>query len=149
MSDSPNESAIVRAVADAAAQRITRRVVAALQDMQDLMSGEDSGLANTWDEICVQVQYEESHSWQAYDQTVKALVSGCVAELPKHERDALWLQTDEGNDWDDTKPEQRAVAPIYPSDIVKYVTSEYVYKAAGRWSNDRIRAFIDRSSLSD
>ena len=149
MSESFNESAIVRAVAQEAAQRITRKVIADLQDMQDLMSGEDSGLENTWDEICVQVQYQESHSWNAYDQTVKALVAAHLADLPKHEREALWLQTDEGSDWEDEQPEGRANYPVYDGDIVKYLTHEYVYKEAGNWSNPRIRAFIDGSSLSD
>lgn len=92
MSERLSESAIVRAVAQEAARRITRKVIADLQDMKDTMSGDDSGLKTTWDEICVQVQDRESWFWDAYDHTVRSTVGVYVAELPKHERDALWLQ---------------------------------------------------------
>ena len=105
MSEGLNESAIVRAVAEEAARRLTRKVVVDLQRMTDKMSGDDSELKTIWEEICAQVQYEESFFWEAYDDTVRAIVGGYTAKLPKHEREAIWLQTDAGSDWDCEEPD--------------------------------------------
>jgi hypothetical protein len=71
-----SEASIVREVANQASRRIARKVTAVLQRMKDTLSGDDSGLETTWDEICVQVQYEESVLWDIYDTTVRDLVLG-------------------------------------------------------------------------
>jgi hypothetical protein len=72
MTDRLSESGIVSAVAEEASQRITRKVIAALQGMKDtLLSGDDSELETPWDEICVQVQDEESFFWDTYDEIVR------------------------------------------------------------------------------
>jgi hypothetical protein len=146
MSAALSESAIVRAVADQTAKRIVRKAIAALQQMEDTMSGDDSGLKTTWDEICVQVQDEQSFHWDAYDATARSILSGYIAELPKHERDALWLQTDAGNDWECEEPDDRDAYPVDDDHIVDYLANEYLYDEAGRWTNARIRAFFDRSA---
>lgn len=149
MKNALSESAIVRSVAQGAAQRITRKVIASLQHMGEKLSGEGSEVISIWDEICVQVQYERSLSWKAYDQSCCALIAGYIAELPKYEREALWLQTDAGNGWECELPEERATYPVSDGEIVEYLAQEYLYTEAGRWSNSRIRAYIDRSSMRD
>ena len=149
MSGGLSESSIVRAVAEASARRITRRVIRELRQMTDTMSGDDSELKTTWDEICAQVQDQESFHWDAYDATVRLIVQGHVATLSKHERDAIWLQTDAGSDWDCEEPSDREADPVQDDDIVDWVTREYVYAEAGNWSNGRIRAYIERSSRRD
>lgn len=132
-----------------AIQRMTRRAVADLQRMKHTLSGDDSELKTTWDEICAQVQYGHSFAWEAYDQTVRAVVEGLVLDLPQHEKEAVWLQTDAGFDWDCEEPANRCSNPVTVDDIVDYVTSEHVYAKAGKWSNARVRAFIERSSMRD
>ena len=149
MSEELSESAIVRTVARVAAERITRKVITDLRRMKHTLSGDDSELKTTWDEICAQVQYEESFHWSGYDETVRTLLSSHIAELPKHEQEAIWLQTDAGSDWDCDEPKDRESHPVFDSDIVDYLVREYIYERAGQWSNARIRAFIDRSSMSD
>ncbi|MDR3525591.1 MAG: hypothetical protein P4L66_15985 [Acetobacteraceae bacterium] len=149
MTEKLSETVIVRAVAEHAAQRITRKIVRALQQCKETTSGDGTGLETVWDEICVQVQYEESFAWGAYDDTVRSLLAAYVAELPKHEREALWLQTDQGSDWDCEEPEERDDYPVFNDDIVNYLAHEYVYAKAGRWSNRRIEAFLDQSSMRD
>jgi hypothetical protein len=144
MKDGLNESSIVHAVAKEAATRITRKVVAELRRMTVTMSGDDSELKTTWDEICAQVQYEESFYWDAYDQTVRAIVGAHIARLPKHEREALWLLTDAGSDWEWKEPEDREADPVRDDDIIDWVTREYVYAEAGTFSNARIRAYVER-----
>jgi hypothetical protein len=55
-----------------------------LRELVDgLQSGVDSGLTNTWEEICVQVQGEQSVLWDAYDVTVRQIVSMEVTALPE------------------------------------------------------------------
>jgi hypothetical protein len=66
MGDALSKTGIVRAVAQKAAQRIAHKVIAELQLMTDKLSGDDSELETTWDEICVQVQGEESIFWECY-----------------------------------------------------------------------------------
>ena len=144
-----SESAIVGVFARVSAERITRKAIAGLQRINDTMSGGDSELKTIWDEICVQVQYGESFFWEAYEKTVKALVEAYVVDLPRQEKDAIWLQTDAGRDWSCQSSEDRESYPVFEGDIVVYLTQEYLYSAAGRWSNARIRAYIERTGIGD
>ncbi|HNU31948.1 MAG TPA: hypothetical protein PKN00_22345 [Sedimentisphaerales bacterium] len=144
MSEALSESAIVHALAQDAARRITRKVIADLQRMKHTLSGDDSELKTTWDEICVQIQSEQSFCWDVYDETVRAVVSGHVAKLAAYEREAIWLQSDAGGDWDCREPQEREAYPVCDGDVVDYLIREYIYAEAGRWSNARIRAYIER-----
>jgi hypothetical protein len=144
-----SESAIVKTVAEQAIRRITRKVIADLQRMKHTLSGDDSELKTTWDEICVQVQYEQSFAWDAYNETVKASVGGYVSSLPAYEREAIWLQTGPDIDWDCEETETRDVNPANDDDIVEYITNEHIYSEAQRWSNARIRTYIERASMRD
>lgn len=149
MSKTLSEVSIIYTVAKLSASRIARKAIHDLQQMTVTMSGDDSGLKNTWDEICVQIQQEESFFWDAYDQTVYSIVDGHISELLEHEREAIWLQTETGIDWSCDEPEARNGYPVVDDDIVQYVTKEYVYPEADRWSNARIRQYIERSERSD
>ena len=117
--------------------------------MNDTLSGDDSELDTTWDEICVQVQDEESVFWDVYDEIVRDMVRAHVAELPKFEREAIWLQTDAGIDWACDEPEDRNSYPVTDDDIVNYLVPKYVYSQAADWSNARIEAYLVRSSQRD
>jgi hypothetical protein len=140
MSSTLSESLIVMNLAEQVCQRITRKVIRDLQVLDNgLQVGDDSGLTNAWEEICVQVQY-----WEDYDLTVSQTISLEVAELLPHEREAVWLQTPEGEDWDSNGEESRAEYPVAVDDIVEYLKKEYVYTAAANWSNKRIRKYVDR-----
>ncbi len=132
-----------------ASRRITRKVIAHLQRMSHLLSGDDTELETTWDEICVQVQYEESYFWDVYDETVRSIVRWCLESLAPHELDALWLQTDPGIEWSYDDEESREPNPVFEDDIVAHLTRHHVYKAAEDWSNDRIRAYIERARIRD
>ena len=139
-----SESDIVRAIASEACRRCTRKIIADLQSMSDdLQSDEGSGLANTWDELCVQFQDEQSFYWEAYDRTIWALVGDYIKKLKPHEREAIWLQTPEAFDWKCEDEDARAAWPVCDSDIVKYLLNSWVYEAAGNWTNARIRAYLN------
>lgn len=149
MSGVLSESNIVRALAEETAQRITRRARSELQKMNHTLSGDDSVLKTTWDEICVQVQDERSIYWDAYDRTVRYLLEFYVDELAKHEQEALWLQTEEAWDRNCEESEERAEYPVSNDEIVDYIIREYVYEEAEQWSNARIRTFIYQGGMRD
>jgi hypothetical protein len=149
MGDKLSESAIVNAVSHEAAQRLARKVIADLQAMRGTLSGDDSGLKTTWDEICVQVQYQESILWDDYDEVVRNMIGGYIAELAKYEREAIWMQTDAGIDWVFEEPKGSAAYPVVDTDIINYLIHKYVYSNAADWSNARIEAYLARSIMSD
>jgi hypothetical protein len=146
MSGALSESHIVMVVADGAIKRILRRIISDLRRMHQTLSGDDSGLKTTWDEICAQLQWEQSHSWELYDETVRVIVSSHVEELPVHEWEAVWLQTEAGSEWCSEDPADRDANPVNSDDIVNHVTTEFVYDEARNWTNDRIRSYIERAS---
>lgn len=135
MSDGLSESAIVREVAKEAAQRVARQTIKALQGLKDTLSSEDSGLKTTWDEICVQVQGERSHDWDAYDETARTLVGQSLSTLSKHEREAIWIQTDAGFEWIGQSDNEREAYPVDDQDIIEYLVRECIYAEAGRWQD--------------
>jgi hypothetical protein len=150
MEKNPSETRIVQALAESVCQRISRKTIRALQSMTDanmLLSGDDSGLISVWEEICVQLQNEESFSWDAYEETIRTFVDSYVDELSNYEREAVWLQTPEGEDWDSELDEERESYPVFNDDITNYIVNDYVLSKGNDWSNSRIRAYLDRSYL--
>lgn len=149
MSRSLSESTIVREVAGVACARIARKTIADLKRMKGTLSGDDSELKTTWDEICVQVQGEHSANWDAYEKTVRSVVHAYAGELVPYEREAIWLQTKSGIAWDADDLESREDSPVFDDEIIDYITTEHVYAEADRFSNSRIRDFLDRTSIKD
>ena len=149
MSRSLSESTIVREVAGVACARIARKTIADLKRMKGTLSDDDSGLKTTWDEICVQVQDEHSVDSDAYEKTVRSMVSTHAVELVPYEREAIWLQTKSGIQWDSDDLESREDSPVFDDEIIDYITTEHVYAEADRYSNSRIRNFFDRASTRD
>jgi len=140
----------IRALAKAAAKRITRRFIRAMQEFKDFkLSGDDSELSNIWDEICAQVQFQEFDSWAAYVESSHATLGGLITDLSDHKKQALWLQSEAGWDWDYDTRDANAICPICEEEILEYVWNEYVIPEAGRWSNARIRAYLLRAESTD
>lgn len=143
-----NEEEITRKISTVICRLITRRTISALQKLKGcLQSGDDSGLENTWDEICVQLQLEESVFWDMYDEIVRSYVLKFVGNIQAHEKYAVWLQTDAGSEWEFEDEEERDSDPYLEDDVVDYIVSEYIWEQAGTWSNRRIRRCIDNSYL--
>lgn len=129
---------------------MTRRAIEELQDMTETLgSGDDSGMENIWEEICVQVQYDEFPFWDAYVQTAKVLILGTVEDLPAHEREALWLKSDKGDEWDSEDEDQREPYPVLNDDIVDYLWNEHLLPEAARFSNKRTLGYLDRATSTD
>ena len=138
------ESEIIRALAEKIAQQLARKVIFCLQSRKDaLLSGVDSGLENSCDEICVQVQCEQSFFGDAYDDTVRLLVEGYMTGLLPYESEALWLQTAEGEEWSFEDAEDRESYPVLKGDIANYLMQN-IYGKAADYGNSRIRAYLDK-----
>jgi len=48
---------------------------------EHLLSGDDTGLKNTWDEICVQVRHEHSVYWRFYLIQIKSMISDELVKI--------------------------------------------------------------------
>jgi len=128
---------------------IARKTVRALRKLTNpLALGDDTGLKNTWEEVCVQIQYEQSALWDAYEDTIDAIILAHVEELEQYEMIAVWLQTTEGIDWQVDCEEQDS-PPFSCSEIVEYVRGMHLFELAGRYINRRIRDYLDNAARRD
>ena len=84
---------------------------------------------------------------------MRDIVGRHVAQLPKHERYALWLQTEEGSrwarDWAYVEPDEREEAEVFHGTVISYLMHKHVYVRAADWANARIRAYRERDYLED
>jgi len=130
---------IIESVAKAACEDICRKAIRRLQKLEQApLMGDDSPLANTWDDICVQVQTEESTIWDVYEQTIRATIAADIQELPWHVQQAIFLQTNQGYKWSNENPNASDV-PVCDEDVQEYIIREYILHAADTYSNARIR----------
>lgn len=91
---------IIAWIARRECQRIAGKVLRGLQRItKGMQSGDDSGLANLWDEVCVQVQGQESGMWDYYWEMMRDMIEKQVDTLSAELTEAIWLQTEEGSDW--------------------------------------------------
>lgn len=93
------QDSVVAAVADSAASRIVGATVAWLKAQKAQLSGDDTPLKNVWEEVCVQVQGDESFYWDVYKETAVTDLAARIESLRQHQQVALWLQTDQGFEW--------------------------------------------------
>lgn len=142
------EQHIVAAWAKQLSDKLLKESIAALEQMDssEMLSGDDSGLNNVWEEICVQVQDEQSFFWETYLETMVSLLAGYVGLLDRDARLALWMATDEG--WDyiyDHHADDDGVAdvPVEEDEIVAKLQYELL-SAAASYSNQRIMKFLQR-----
>lgn len=132
---------VVAAVADAALVRVRDRVVALLGRQTSDLAGEDSGLGTVWLEFCAQVQDEQSFEWDAYEGIVRSTIERVAENLNKPEQQALWLQTEAGQDWIDKASADTAVVPVGMDDLVQYVYSA-VWQRAADFEDDRLERYL-------
>lgn len=135
---------IIADLSSAECHRVCADTIKMLQGMTDcLQSGYDHLLVSLWEEIVVQVQQEESFSWEMYRITVLDIIAYYIEKLPLHSKQAIWLQTDSGIEWECAEAPRSASCPADVKDISQYIFANYVIEAAGEYSNDRIEKFLD------
>lgn len=134
---------IIHKLAEKECTTISAKVIRRLQRMTESMqSGDDTPLKNIWDEICVQVQSQESIFWELYLTEIARIIASYVDELDNHIKQAIWLQTDEGVSWE-CDHENADVVYSSDDDIVEYIMDKFVLPAAADWSNERIKKYLD------
>lgn len=144
------------ALARQAVEKLVPQAIRQLQQLRDdhLLSGEDSGLRDVWDEICVQVQYELSPQWSSYQLLIERVILRILEAVPPTSLHALWLETDAGEEWLDdleevaTSTEPNSPSPVvgltYDKDDVVVFLRDRVVDAAADWSNSRIDRYLAR-----
>lgn len=143
------EQHIVSVWAGRIRDKVVDDAVAELERMNgqggEMLSG-GSGLKTVWEEICVQVQGEQSYFWNFYLETMEGVLSGCVELLDPDSRLALWTATDAG--WDyvyDHRDENEGVddVPVMSDEIVSKLM-ESLLEAAADFENLRVEKFLAR-----
>jgi hypothetical protein len=137
---------IARQIADVACKRICRKTIRACQRIELMLIGDDTSLANAWEDICVQEQEgDRAYCWEdSYVATLLAIIEGELAKLDEPVRSAVWHQTDEGGDWDWDESADEPPEGYFNGDLARYILNEYVLRAAANYSNTRIRKYLDR-----
>jgi hypothetical protein len=138
---------IISAVAERECMRISRQVIFILQRLTSGgASGGDSPLKNLWDEICVQVQFQESVMWGLYSETMEQIIDGEIQKSDTAVQQAIWLQTSNGFDWAYDQEGEVETVPCNRQDIIDHILNEYVLSQAADYSNRRIREYLERCS---
>lgn len=92
----------------------------------------------------MQVQFQESVYWDVYLDTIKTIISPAVEDLDVSSKEAIWLQTSRGMDWEaDAEDENNyQQAPGYClEDITEYILNDFILERAVNWTNQRIERY--------
>jgi hypothetical protein len=137
---------IARRIADAACKRICRRTIRACQKIEPMLLGDDTPLANAWEDICVQEQEgERTPFWEdSYGASLLAFIEGELEKLDEITRSAIWHQSDDGGDWDWTVEGEDQPEGYDNAHLARYILDEYVLPAAENYSNARISRYLGR-----
>lgn len=129
--------------AAAVCKRVTRAVVHQLRSMPTPIP-EIFGMKSIWQDICVQLQYDKSIEWDAYEYEAKSSVERAVDALNIEDMTCVWLQTRRADEmpWQDHHNDDSI--PIYADDVIDYILSDYVFKKAIDSEDRVVRAWIDR-----
>jgi len=117
------------------AHTIAKRAVKWLQSLKGscLLSGDDSGLENTWDEICVQVQDETWMSWDIHKVTIRSRLVDEIENEPFAVRNLLSYMSEDYYNCEPGYNPESAVKLVYKKLIVM----------ADNHSNKRIKHYLE------
>lgn len=109
-----SEYILLQELAEFHTEAIAQRVVKRLQTVRSgLLSGDDSGLENCWEEICAQVQHEPSVYWDEYAETIRQAITEEKESEPMAVKNLLSYIVDTGREVDYTSNTDIAAKPIY------------------------------------
>lgn len=151
-------------------KEIVNKIISEFQSMKGdkfLLSGDDAGLENTWDEICVNVQGEESVWWDEYQNAIRLAVKTQTEKLAFSDLFNIWLLTEEFNDWSCndsctyTQGQEYSLYNFYrkaneyfddegyPNDFSTDDVEQYIYQQviseAANYTNKKIEDYLERS----
>lgn len=141
------EQHLVAAWASQLSDKLIKEAILSLEamDSQEMLSGE-SGLKNVWEEICVQVQDEQSFFWGTYVEIMEELLAGHVEMLDVDARLALWTLTNSGWEYiDDHQADDEAGLdiPVAADEIVAMLMDDLL-SAAANHESPSISRFLQR-----
>jgi len=137
------EDKILTTLSENLIEHIVRKTILSLQKMKTNLSGADSGLTNVWEEVCVQVQHEESFYGNIYEEEVYSIILSFINKISNTEKTLLWLMTENGSSYYDRDHSSSEELVYNDSDIVEYIKNGYLYSKAMDWSNERIRKYLN------
>jgi hypothetical protein len=139
------EQFVVAHFAEQLANQTVERVIQTFHNTRDGMtSGDESGLQSFWEEICVQVQAEESAYFESQMSLIEYGIETQLKRLHRTELMALWLETIEGSMWlDENLHEHDAneILPVCLDDIVIEIL-EVVLNRATNFESASIYRFL-------
>jgi len=130
------------------AQKIGVKVIRILKQLKgdSLLESSDHGLKNTWEEICVQIQDEESVFWNAYDETVEQTINFVFKKVDNEILKFLSIMSDDEfnvTEKDNFKYEDYAFNTDSAGDVVK----KEVYNRARVFSNNNIKRYLENHTI--
>ncbi|PZX11379.1 hypothetical protein LX69_03105 [Breznakibacter xylanolyticus] len=132
-----SQSKLLTRLNQIAIERISKKAINQLKKLKNdvLLSGMDSGLNNTWDEICVQVQTEYSAGWYAYQSTIENTINNCLEAEPDAIKQLTSYMSILNEQPDDiTYSSEYAIRSIY----------DEVISIAMNFSNKRIDVYLEK-----
>jgi len=133
---------LVATRADAVCKRLTSEVVKQLKSMPNPFS-EITGVKSIWHDICVQLQYEQSIEWDAYEYEAKSSVWRYVEELNSDDMTCVWLQTSQGDDLPWQNRDTPDEIPFLADDVVDHILRKCVFGQAINSEDREVRDWID------
>jgi len=125
-------------------KKVSNKVILEYQKMTEgMQSGDDTPLKSIWDEICVQVQGEESFFYDVYLDMIRSSIQFHITDLDNEIKQAIWLQTDQGMEWE-CGDDNHDKLLYCDEDIVDYILNHFVLSSAADWTNKRIEKFLER-----
>jgi hypothetical protein len=143
---------IISRLADRQCKWICEKTIGFLQKMTEgMQSGDDSPLKNLWDEICVQVQSQESMLWDFYLDYMQKIIWNQLKKLDLITRYAIWLQTEAGEEflldfeeYEEYGSTVDTLEYLYDKhDILNHILNNYVLREAANATNARIEKYLE------
>lgn len=128
--------------------KICEKVIRILKQLKgdSLLEASDHGLKNTWEEICVQLQYEESMFWDAYDETVEQTINFIFKKVDAEILKFLSIMNDD--EFHITEKDSFMYGNYaYSLDSACNVVKQEVYNQARIYTTNNIKRYLDNHTL--
>lgn len=136
------ESSCIRGIKKFHAKIVADKIIQDLKKLKDIMlSGEDSGLNNCWEEYVVQIQGEDSIYFEAYSDIVRNFIELEISKQPLEIQKILDFFENENYDEEHEEQDDQF---YYMRDLAVDEIIEYVQAAAANFENKRTEKYLGR-----
>ncbi len=118
----------------------------ALNGEDFLLSGDDSGLENIWEEICVQAQGERSFHWDAYEEVISNFIVGELERQPPAIQILLSYVGSIDSEFEYGKDEDPY--GIFYDPAIKEIM-DHIMMEAGYYENENVSRYLDDDFSDD